>query len=376
MSLSRKFKNLIGRIINRGKKSDFSKIENRLSGLMKVVDYPRQKLKTPNEEMDLARLKISWVIPKFKPGDGGHMTIFRIAHYLEKFGHEISLYIQNPRVHDSSSKAKETINQHFQPFNGAIELFTDTLPNAVGDILIATDRFTCYPVNAMTGFRKKFYFVQDYETLFYPMGSEALLTDATYGFEFDCLCAGEWLHQLMETKFDRWSISWPLAYDKSVYGVNDRVTRESSRIAFYARLATPRRAVELGFMALEILRQRGVSFEVDFFGAGLGKMDLGYGYVDHGVLNAESLAALYQKSTIGLVFSTTNHSLINKEMMACGLPVVDLNVDSVKANFPEDTVAFAYPTPDGIANTIQALLKDRSRQNRFCNCGFVFCQAV
>lgn len=66
-----------------------------------------------------------------------------------------------------------------------------------GDALIATDRYTCYAVNAMEQFRRKFYFVRDYEPLFYPAGTEALLTEATYSFDFDCLCAGEWLHNIM-----------------------------------------------------------------------------------------------------------------------------------------------------------------------------------
>ncbi len=300
------------------------------------------------------------------------MTIFRIAHFLEKFGHEVCLFIQHPSSHDTAEAARETINKHFQPFSGPIELFSETLPKAIGDALIATDRFTCYPVNAMTGFRKKFYFVQDYETLFYPMGTEALITDATYSFEFDCLCAGEWLHEIMTTRFGRWSIAWPLSYDGSIYEVNEKVERASNRIAFYARFYTPRRAAELGFLALEILKQRGVEFEVDFFGDDIGKMKLGYDHVNHGVVDVTGLAEIYQKATIGVVFSTTNHSLVNKEMMACGLPVVDLDVDSVNMIFPKDAMAFANPTPEGIANTIQALLEDKSKQVEIADAGRSF----
>lgn len=334
-----------------------SPLAMQVNHLRKFISYAEDGGVPPVESLDLGKLRITWVIPDFRPGAGGHMTIFRIARYLEEFGHTVSFLIQNPSEHKTSEEARATINAHFQPFNGTVELFSGKTPSTTGDALIATDRFTCYPVKAMGGFIRKFYFVQDFEPYFYPVGSESLLTEATYHFDFDCLCAGDWLHSLMSEKYMRWSMAWPLAYDASVYNLDSASQpRTNNRIALYARYVTPRRAVELAFMALDILQERGVDFEVDFFGWDIGDIEVGYSYRDHGVLGSHELAELYRQSTVGVVFSATNHSLVNKEMMACGLPVIDLDRETVRAIFPEGTMRFANPTPEGIADALEDLL--------------------
>ncbi|WP_149911033.1 glycosyltransferase family 4 protein [Agrobacterium tumefaciens] len=340
------------------RKNRKSHLERQVAHLKKFVSYEPSGGAPPETAFDINRMDITWIIPDFKPGAGGHMTIFRIASYLEKFGHNVSFLIQNPSVHKTGDAARNTINAHFQPFSGTVELFSGETPTVSGDALIATDRYTCYAVNAMEQFRRKFYFVQDYEPLFYPAGTEALLTEATYSFDFDCLCAGEWLHNIMSEKYGRWSMHWPLAFDKAVYSPrpDDRV-RPNNRIALYARWVTPRRAVELAFMALEILRKRGVEFEVDFFGWKLGPQQVGFPYRDHGILDGPELAELYRQSTFGVVFSATNHSLVNREMMACGLPVIDLDLDTVTSIFPVGTIALAKPNPEGIADVMERLLK-------------------
>ena len=49
-----------------------------------------------------------------------------------------------------------------------------------GDIVIATDRMSTYPVLGMKKFRKRFYFVQDYEPYFFAQGSSSILTEQSY----------------------------------------------------------------------------------------------------------------------------------------------------------------------------------------------------
>jgi glycosyltransferase involved in cell wall biosynthesis len=61
-----------------------------------------------------------------------------------------------------------------------------------------------------------------------------------------------------------------------------------------------------------------------------------------------------------MVFSTTNHSLVNREMMACGLPVVDLDVESVRHVFPENVLIKAKPDPNAIADALEHLLNESS----------------
>ena len=350
-----------------------SALEKRVNNLKSFVNYQPSGGFPPLNSRDMSRLRVTWVIPDFLPGAGGHMTIFRIASYLERFGHDVRFLIQNPSVHKTGADALDTINKHFQPFSGTVEFFQSVTPNVEGDALIATDRFTCYPVRAMDRFIRKFYFVQDYEPSFYPVGSESLLTEATYHFELDCLCAGDWLHKRMSEQFGRWSMSWPLAYDRAVYNLDEVPTaRRQKRIAIYARYVTPRRAVELAFMALEILQSRNVDFEVDFFGWPLGKLAVNFPYRDLGILTAEELADLYREATVGVVFSATNHSLVNKEMMACGLPVIDLDLETVRSIFPDNAMAFAQPTPEGIADQMQRLLAQPQERDRLSEGGLSY----
>lgn len=339
-------------------------LEARVAHLRKYVVYPPQHHGPASTPLDDRRLDIVWVIPDFLAGAGGHATIFRMARHLEGSGHRIRFLIQNPVHHASAEAAKRTIERAYRFRSVEVHTMYAALPVLQGDALIATDRFTCYPVRAMGGFRRKFYFVQDYETMFSPAGSDALLTEATYGFEFDCLCAGDWLAQLMRTRFGRWSVSWPLAFDPAVYFEDAQTPRSSNRIAFYARHGTPRRAVELGVLALDALRSRGIDVEIDLFGGDIGSPAPGSATRTLGVCDDRTLANLYRQATLGIVFSATNHSLVNKEMMACGLPVIDLDLEQVRTIFPPETIALAPPTPEGIADLIASLLSSPERRQR------------
>ena len=52
-----------------------------------------------------------------------------------------------------------------------------------GDVVIATDRMSTYPVLGMKKFQKRFYFVQDYEPYFFARGSSSILTEQSYASE-------------------------------------------------------------------------------------------------------------------------------------------------------------------------------------------------
>jgi hypothetical protein len=58
-----------------------------------------------------------------------------------------------------------------------------------GDIIIATDRWTVYPVVSAPNFKERFYFIQDYEPYFYPVGENYLTTEQTYHMGLCGLCA-------------------------------------------------------------------------------------------------------------------------------------------------------------------------------------------
>jgi glycosyltransferase involved in cell wall biosynthesis len=78
-----------------------------------------------------------------------------------------------------------------------------------------------------------------------------------------------------------------------------------------------------------------------------------------GVLEPSRLAHAYASATVGLVLSLTNPSLIPQEMLACGLPVVDVASQSMVACFgDEGPVGLAAPDPLAICAAIERLLDD------------------
>lgn len=327
--------------------------------LRNLLEFEAVELDTTRKKFDPNHLNIHWVIPDFAAGGGGHMTIFRMVHFLELAGHKQTIWINHPSLHSSPEAAYETIEKHFQHFCGDVHFVDEGLTKAEGDIIIATDCWTVFPTIASRNFIRRFYFVQDFEPSFHPMGANYLVADQTYHEDLDCLCASPWLSALMEDKYDRWARHFWLAADKRIYFTPEqRKTNKKLRVAVYARHFTARRAVELALLALENLAGRNIDFAVDFFGAPLDFDQAPYEFVDHGVASQDTLAEIFRSADVGVVFSATNYSLVPQEMMACGLPIVELDGESTRAIFPENTVTLAAAHPIKIADAIDRLLND------------------
>jgi glycosyltransferase involved in cell wall biosynthesis len=158
--------------------------------------------------------------------------------------------------------------------------------------------------------------------------------------------------------------SFDFAYDPEIYSPGPAAKRDERRIAFYARAATDRRAVDLGLLALELLAARVGELQVDLFGNPKRFRPQRFPCTDRGVLTPVQLAELYRRATLGMVFSTTNHSLIPLEMMACGLPVVDLDSENVTSVLPRDVFTPVPPTPHAVAGALERMLADEPRRRR------------
>jgi len=112
------------------------------------------------------------------------------------------------------------------------------------------------------------------------------------------------------------------------------------------------------------LARDGFDFHVDLFGSEHAPPHLPYPFTHHGVLSAARLGAMYRRASIGMVFSATNYSIIPREMMACGLPVVELNSDSSRLSFPNGIAELSDPTPESVAAHLKTLLLDRRRREQ------------
>jgi glycosyltransferase involved in cell wall biosynthesis len=102
---------------------------------------------------------------------------------------------------------------------------------------------------------------------------------------------------------------------------------------------------------------------VVFFGD-TGSLRIPFAHEALGLIDPPALARLYNEATVGLVVSLSNYSRMPKEMMACGLPVVDVRHPSVVSAFPPgaDVITLADMDLVSIADRLESLLDDPARR--------------
>jgi glycosyltransferase involved in cell wall biosynthesis len=136
--------------------------------------------------------------------------------------------------------------------------------------------------------------------------------------------------------------------------------REREIIAVYARRETERRAVDLAMTGLITLSKRRPTIRPVLFGSHRSTR-LPFPAEDLRVVSPRRLAQLYREAAVGVVFSLTTHSLVAHEMMASGLPAVELEGENVGSALgpPGELVLQVPRRPDAIADGIERLLDDR-----------------
>ncbi|QYR21216.1 glycosyltransferase family 4 protein [Paenibacillus sp. sptzw28] len=312
----------------------------------------------PQRITDSRKLIINWFIPDFGIGSGGHMTIFRIIHFLEKFGHDNRIYIVGHTNYSNGLDARDAINRHFISLKAQVELGHQKPRNC--DILLATSWVTAYYVYRVNNAKQKSYFVQDFEPSFYAMSSEFVFAEQTYKMGYKCITAGPWLANIMRERYGCEADYFELAFEPTVYYPR-KIERKKQTIVYYARHVTPRRGVELGILALSIVKEQIPDCEIVLFGWN-DYQGIPFEYKNAGILNHEQLAMLYSEATIGMVFSMTNYSLIPHEMMACKLPVVEIKSECTHTVFTEGEAVLADSDPFSIAKEVIALLNNEEKQ--------------
>ncbi len=311
-------------------------------------------------------INIDWLIPDFHIGSGGHTTIFRIIYHLEQMGHESNIWICGSTHFKSLRKARNTIRSHFFPLNANVEVLENpSNQGLLGDCVFSTSFETCYYSRSIPYHKPRFYLVQDYEPSFSAIGSRYFLAEETYKFGFHCITAGKWLQSKVKEAGALTEGFFELAVDHSIFfsTVSPSET-EVPKVAVYSRAGTERRLSEMVIHGLNILHERGVKFEVLFFGSNKIPVRAHFPHSILGVITPRNLAKVYRSANIGMVFSATNYSLVPLEMMACGLPVIEFDGENTRQTYPKDTVEFSSPSPDSVANTVKNLFQDRFRREQ------------
>jgi O-antigen biosynthesis protein len=305
------------------------------------------------------RLRIAMVVPSFRRGSGGHGTLMQILTRLERRGHVCSVWL-----HDFTGQHREEwpgviradMNDFFVPMQGPVYKGFDEWQGA--DVVIATGWQTVHPVLMLDQCRSRVYLVNDHEPDFYSASTERVLARDTYLHGLHCIAASPWLRDLLIDRYEAPADAFQLGVDHAIYTPLDEVARGRDTVVYYARHATPRRAVPIGLMALAELHRRRPGTRIVLFGDP-GKPHSEFPYEHHGVLSPPQLARLYNEATVGLCLSLTNFSLMPKEMLACGLPCVELAGVSAESIFGADgPLELAPLDPHAIADALGRLLQD------------------
>lgn len=319
------------------------------------------------------RLHVAVVIPPFRRGSGGHDTIFRIFAAIERMGHTVSVWLDDPegRMRDVwPGTARGDIREWFAPLDAPVFKGFEDWYGA--DVALATGWQTVYPVLRLGACRARAYFVQDHEPEFQGTGAESRWAQQSYGFGLHAICASPWLAQIVRERYGGSASVFTLGADPAVYHPLPGVERRRDTIVFYGRAATPRRAVPLGMLALAELHRRRPHVRLVSFGDPA-PAPASFPYEHAGVASQDELAFLYSQATAGLCLSMTNYSRVPNEMLACGLPCVDLAGYSAESVYGADgPVELSGFGAAELADHLERLLDDEQLWERRSRAGLEF----
>lgn len=313
------------------------------------------------------RLEVAVVIPWYPPGSGGHATIFNLVRGLEAAGHGCSIWLDDPEgrhAHLTEAQTTAELRDLFGTCAAPIRRGFACWEGA--DVVVATSWPTAYRVQLLPGCRARAYLVQDHEPEFHPTSAEREWAAATYRSGLHCIAASGWLASFLRDRYDAHVSHFDLAVDHDVYRErgHDAPERRAERMLFYARASTERRAVPLGLLALAELHRRRPGVEIALFGRDAPER-APFPHRHLGRLDPPALAAEYRAATVGMVLSMTNPSLVPLEMLACGLPCVDVERPSTMAELaPSGAVELAAFDPRALADALERALDDDTLRER------------
>ena len=317
---------------------------------------------------------ITWFLPEFdNPFYGGVHTILRFAGAFQKKHNVRSQFCILGNV--SSVRIREKMRSTF-PHLAASPLFVLDRPARVNelpptDAAICTLWTTAYASLAFSNTKRKFYFIQDDETLFYPAGSTSALVEASYGFGFYGLCNTAPLLERYAQRGGRGEFFNP-CIDANVFHDRNRkpISAEGPFLLFcYGRPDHPRNCFEMLAAALRILKQR-MAADVTIVTAGAEWDPKLYGLegvVENlGVLNYRSTGALYRACDAGVAMMMTRHpSYLPMELMASGsLVVANRNPDTEWLLKDGENCLLTDPSATSLADRIEQGLRDTGLRRR------------
>jgi len=311
----------------------------------------------------------TWMVPYFDHfAFNGIQTIFRFIEKLSKEGVKNRIVIYDNPTFDTHS-FEEKMLEAFDITNYEIIVFGDD--KAIGiadlpqsDIAFCTKWESAYVLLRFNKTKRKYYFIQDYEPMFYEAGSTYALSQSTYRFGFRGIVNTPGLLAAVNQRDGLEGISFIPAVNHQMYYPEPAKKNERVRIFLYTRPYNPRNAFNLGILTIKLLLEKyGKKIEIITAGAEWDEADYGLqGLITNkGLIKTlPEVADLYRKCDIGFSFMLTPHTSYQmQEYSASGMAtVMNRNADHTWLNKDGKNCLLAEPSPADMAEKIGKLIDD------------------
>ena len=306
------------------------------------------------KKQDEGPFEIAWIMSPPGRASGGHQNIFRFIRFAEQAGHTCRVYLYSTSA-DVPSLAETRMMLKEADAYADVEATVEWYDPGVGvaqsvDAVFATGWETAYPTFNDPVRAKRFYFVQDFEPEFYPVGTQTLLAENTYRFGFHGITAGGWLPDKLQRNYGMTCDHFDFAAESENYSVVN--SAERSELFFYARPVTERRAFEFGLLVLQEFARLRPDVVINLAGWDLSSYEIPFKHKSHGAMALGDLNGLYNRCRAGLVLSLTNMSLLPLELIAAGVvPVVNDGPNNRMVSDHAD-IEFVEPNPHAMARRL------------------------
>jgi hypothetical protein len=312
---------------------------------------------------------VTWHLPEFThPFYGGVHTILRAAEYLQR-AHQVRSTFVTPCpevvIRSAIRAAFPALADQCSlvEFTGSSQI--QSLPAC--DAAVATLWTTAYTLLELPNARRKFYFMQDYESRFYPAGSISALVEATYHFGFDAICNTVSLRDIYQGLGGHAEYFDPCV-DPSIFNAATRPPQNRSEphtLFCYARPTHVRNSFELLSQALRMLKHRmGNEVRIVTAGAEWSPRQFGLEGVVHnlGLLPYSATGALYRSCTAGIALMMTCHpSYLPFELMASGaLVIANSNPYNSWLLKDRENCLLADSSPTALADALEEGLRNQA----------------
>ena len=305
-----------------------------------------------NVSKDVRKKRIAWVMPHPGKGSGGHRTIIQNVNALIRHGYECDIYVEEDYL-STDQMVMDKINNWYEECGANV--YVGIKFRHEYDLVFNTGWQTIEFVKALDC-PKKGYFIQDFEPWFFPMGVGYITTENSYRLGYLPITIGKWLSHKMINEYNNNSRYFNFCADLNIYKPLN-LKRENA-ICYIYQPEKDRRCDIIALKALKLVKALRPKTKIYLYGSNT-KNPVDFEAEKLGIIPIKKCNELYNKCRVGLCMSASNPSRIPFEMMAAGLPVIELYKENNLYDFPEDAIKLAEPSPEGIATALIDLLDNK-----------------